>query len=45
MSEKRSRNKRRKNIDRRKGATSSYSGPERRGLKYQRSGDDRRKKP
>jgi len=35
---------RRVNTDRRKGGASSYSGPEKRGVKYQRSDKDRRRK-
>ena len=35
---------RRVNTDRRKGGASSYNGPEKRGVKYQRSDKDRRKK-
>ena len=44
MDNKRSGKDRRINKDRRKGAVSSYSGPERRGIKYQRTDKDRRKK-
>ena len=44
MAEKRSGKDRRIGKDRRKGTVSSYSGPERRGIKYQRTGIDRRKK-
>jgi hypothetical protein len=44
MSEKREGMDRRNGKDRRSGGTSSYNGPERRCLKYRRSGEDRRKK-
>jgi hypothetical protein len=42
MVDKRSGKDRRVNKDRRKGGISSYSGPENRGLKQQRSNEDRR---
>ena len=42
MAEKRSGKERRKNPDRRKGGASSYTGPEKRGIKYQRSDEERR---
>jgi hypothetical protein len=44
MAGKRTGKDRRVNTDRRKGGVSSYSGPEKRGVKYQRSDKDRRKK-
>jgi hypothetical protein len=44
MAEKRSGKERRENPDRRKGGASSYAGPEKRGIKYQRSDEDRRNK-
>ena len=44
MADKRSNQKRRIISDRRKGGTSSYNGPEKRGVRYRRSDDDRRKK-
>jgi hypothetical protein len=42
MTEKRSDDSRRMNTDRRSGGDSSYNGPEKRAVKYRRSGDDRR---
>ena len=42
MADKRSGKERRINKDRRKGDNSSYSGPENRGTRYQRSDTDRR---
>ena len=42
VDEKRSDNDRRSDKDRRKGGTSPYNGPERRTLRYRRSGTDRR---
>jgi hypothetical protein len=42
MDEKRSDNDRRSDKDVRKGSTSPYNGPERRTLRYKRSGTDRR---
>ena len=42
MGVKRSRKDRRVNKNRRKGGASSYSGPEKRAIKYRRSGNDRR---
>ncbi len=44
MVDKRSGKDRRANTDRRKGGASSYDGPEKRGVKYQRSDKNRRKK-
>jgi hypothetical protein len=44
MDEKRNDKGRRSGRDRRKGGTSSYNGPERRGIKYRRSDKDRRDK-
>ncbi len=44
MDEKRSGKGRRSGRDRRHGGTSSYNGPERRGIKYRRSDIDRRDK-
>jgi hypothetical protein len=44
MGEERSGKDRRVNTDRRKGGASSYRGPEKRGVKYRRSGKDRRQK-
>jgi len=44
MVDKRSGKDRRTNTDRRKGGASSYDGPEKRGVKYQRSDKNRRKK-
>jgi len=41
---KRSGKDRRVNKNRRKGSASSYSGPEKRTIKHQRSGNDRRQK-
>ena len=43
MEDKRSDKDRRVNPDRRKGGASSYTGPEKRGVKYRRSDKDRRK--
>jgi len=44
MGDKRSGKDRRVNKERRKGGNSSYNGPEKRGIKYQRSEKDRREK-
>ena len=44
MADKRSGKDRREKADRRKGGNSSYNGPEKRGIKYQRSDKKRRKK-
>jgi len=44
MDEKRVKIDRRSKKDRRKGGSSNYKGPERRGIKYQRNDTDRRKK-
>jgi len=44
MADKRSGKERRINPDRRKGGASSYSGPEKRAIKYRRNDKDRRDK-
>ena len=44
MGNNRSGKDRREKADRRKGGNSSYNGPEKRGIKYQRSDKDRREK-
>jgi hypothetical protein len=44
MADKRSGKDRRVNPDRRSGDDSTYSGPEKRAIKYRRSGKDRREK-
>ena len=44
MDKQKSGGERRSKGDRRKGGSSSYNGPERRSLKYQRNDADRRKK-
>jgi hypothetical protein len=43
MADKRKAKDRRIHPDRRKSSPTSYTGPEKRGVKYRRSGEDRRK--